>query len=276
MERIVKSAPSGSETEAEFLWNQWEAEEYYGHLRKARRLLPHAIQLLRSNHNNAGAAIFLIESATLDASLGNPIEAHRAAAEGMSLLGQNKLIDSLAALTYARLGDLHQAQRLVNELARRYPNDTLVNRRSISSDPGSHRDQPEPSCTSYRDFGRHCFFRTGESRSCEYAGPSLSAHESRKRGRGRVSEDSRPSGRRGGALHAWTGGTSWCRTGLRDDRRHHQSENSILRLLDALERRRPRHPRFEAGQIRVREVAITKRRVTSRSRSVQNWICLKT
>ena len=36
-----------------------------------------------------------------------------------------------AALTYARLGDLHQAQRLVNELARISPNNTLVNRLSI-------------------------------------------------------------------------------------------------------------------------------------------------
>jgi eukaryotic-like serine/threonine-protein kinase len=135
MERIVKSAPSGSGTAAEFLWNQWEVEEYYGHVRKARTLLPHIIQLMRNNHNNEGAAMVLIESATLDASLGNPTEAHGTAAEGMSLLGQDKYIGeellAPAALTYARLGDLHQAQRLVNELARRYPNSTMVNRRSI-------------------------------------------------------------------------------------------------------------------------------------------------
>jgi predicted Zn-dependent protease len=36
-----------------------------------------------------------------------------------------------AALTYARLGELHQAQALADELAKKCPTDTLVNRRSI-------------------------------------------------------------------------------------------------------------------------------------------------
>ena len=85
MELIVKSVESGSETDAEFLWNQWETEEYYGHLRKARALLPHVVQLARNNDNNEWAAMILIESARLDASLGNSTEAHRTAAEGMSL-----------------------------------------------------------------------------------------------------------------------------------------------------------------------------------------------
>jgi tetratricopeptide (TPR) repeat protein len=138
MERIVRSAPSGLEDQADLLAlvNQWQTEVYYGRVKKARAMHHHIVQLLLKNNTKEEAAVFLVQSARLDALYGNSADARRTVAEGVYLQRRNMYVaftNSLdyAALTYARLGELHQAQALADELAKKCPTDTLVNRRSI-------------------------------------------------------------------------------------------------------------------------------------------------
>jgi eukaryotic-like serine/threonine-protein kinase len=130
MERIVRSAPSGSGLEADLLGEQSYTESYYGHVQRARVFLHRAVEVERGKERDGEASFELVGAALWEATFGNTIEARRDAAEGLSL-ARHKDALAKASLAYARLGDLHQARVLVDELARKYPTDALLNLRDL-------------------------------------------------------------------------------------------------------------------------------------------------
>jgi len=130
MERIAKSAPSGSAFETTLFAEQASAEAYYGRAKKARALVRRAVESFRRQDRDEVASDALLNLALCEADFGNSSEARRNALEGLSLR-RHKDVMVMAALVYARIGELQQARALAEELGRRYPSDTLLNLREL-------------------------------------------------------------------------------------------------------------------------------------------------
>ena len=72
------------------------------------------------------AALWQMNEALREAEFGNWQVARRGAATALAL-ASNRDVQTLAALVLAQGGDAAQAQKMSNDLARRYPLDTLIN-----------------------------------------------------------------------------------------------------------------------------------------------------
>jgi eukaryotic-like serine/threonine-protein kinase len=130
MARIFNSAPKGSKLERSLLFAQSNTEAYFGHAGKARELLRRAVESERHLNNSQIAENELVSAALWEEHFGNSVDAHRDAVEAVSLGGDRYSI-AMASLAFARSGDLHRAQALADDLARKYPVDTLLTLRDL-------------------------------------------------------------------------------------------------------------------------------------------------
>ena len=96
----------------EILSEQADAEAYDGHLARARELTTQAVQSALSAHNNEQAAAWLLNAAWR----GNRLVASQTVAEG----------SAIAAILFARTGDVPRATAVAEELAKRYPDHPVV------------------------------------------------------------------------------------------------------------------------------------------------------
>jgi tetratricopeptide (TPR) repeat protein len=124
MERLVQGVPPESRAAHGLLALQADTEAYYGRVRRARELNRHTVGAELERHPEDAASI-LISEALWEADFGNSIEARGNATQGLSL-NREKDVLSGAALAYAQSGDLREAGALANELAKKYPTDTIV------------------------------------------------------------------------------------------------------------------------------------------------------
>jgi predicted Zn-dependent protease len=130
--------------EDEMLSTQSATEAYFGRLERARELSRQAIESARRNQQEETAAAWGVAAALREAELGDTVRARTLAAPALRLR-LNQRIQILAALALARSGDADQAEKLADELARRFPLDTMIHRYWIPSIRASieiHRGNP--------------------------------------------------------------------------------------------------------------------------------------
>jgi serine/threonine protein kinase/tetratricopeptide (TPR) repeat protein len=100
-----------------------DTQAYYGHLSMARELSRRAVRSAQRSGQNDSAAAWQGEAALREALFGNLPEARSAA---VTTLPQNRDVSAASALALA-LADDRRASSMANELARRFPEDTVVN-----------------------------------------------------------------------------------------------------------------------------------------------------
>jgi serine/threonine protein kinase/tetratricopeptide (TPR) repeat protein len=109
-----------------FLSLQSTTEAYVGHLRKARELNRQAIESADRGGNKEEGASLKMQSALREASFGNLPEARQAALLALRQANLGPDAEASGALAFALTGDTSHAEPLLNGLARRFPQDTLL------------------------------------------------------------------------------------------------------------------------------------------------------
>ena len=102
-----------------------DTEAFYGRNGKALELSRRAIDSAKRNDQKESAALWQMELALREAELGNGAEARRQVKAALAL-ASNHDSQILGAVALARSGDFAQAARMADDLAKQYPEDTLV------------------------------------------------------------------------------------------------------------------------------------------------------
>jgi tetratricopeptide (TPR) repeat protein len=124
MERQVTLA-RGTGAEASMSDQQAIVLAYSGHLQEARRALGRALDAARQPAEHDKADLLEIGSTLWDAFFGNATAARQGAKEALKL-SKDRDVEYGAALALALSGDSSAAQTLVNDLGKRFPEDTSV------------------------------------------------------------------------------------------------------------------------------------------------------
>jgi tetratricopeptide (TPR) repeat protein len=108
-----------------FLSTEADTEAYFGRLRKARDVARQAAELARHNGAKETAALWEACQALREAELGDTAQARQLASSAMSAdPGRDTQI--VAALAFARAGDISQAQALLDKLNSAFPLSTIL------------------------------------------------------------------------------------------------------------------------------------------------------
>jgi tetratricopeptide (TPR) repeat protein len=125
MEEVTSAAMGKPGTEDLLLALQADTEAWYGKLKNARELTQRAMDSARRNDATEAAATYQAAAALREVELGNRKQA-RVEAEAAVKLGPNRDVRAMAALALAQAGDTAMAGKLVAELNKTFPMDTLV------------------------------------------------------------------------------------------------------------------------------------------------------
>jgi tetratricopeptide (TPR) repeat protein len=125
MERQIAWAAGKPGAEDMFPSFASDTEAYYGHLSKARALSLRAIESARRNDQKETAAGWQMNEALREAEFGNSSEARKATSSALAL-ASTRDVQILAALALARTGALAEGSEMAQNLARRFPHDTLI------------------------------------------------------------------------------------------------------------------------------------------------------
>ncbi len=125
MRSEAESARAHPDTNDWMLDRQAFAEASEGRLKKAITLSRQAVALALQGGKREPAAVFETRAALWDAFFGNPIEAKRTAVAALAL-ASNREVDYGAAVALALSGESTQAEKLANDMEKRYPEDTSV------------------------------------------------------------------------------------------------------------------------------------------------------
>ena len=109
-----------------------DTDAFYGRLASAREKTQRAVEAARRGDATETAAEWQMNSALREAEFGNTIRARQEIASALATAGTQD-VQTLAALALARTGDATQARRLADDLARRFPLNTIINRYWLST-----------------------------------------------------------------------------------------------------------------------------------------------
>jgi serine/threonine protein kinase len=126
MERQLALAAGDPTEEDTLLSLASDTQSYYGHNAKARELSRRAIEAAKRNGRDANAARWRANLALREAAFGNPAEAGRQA-QMAPAVSSDRVSQISTALALARAGDSAAASKMADDLAKRYPRDTLLN-----------------------------------------------------------------------------------------------------------------------------------------------------
>jgi serine/threonine protein kinase/tetratricopeptide (TPR) repeat protein len=101
-------------------------EGYFGHLGKARELTKRAVDSAIRADNREGAAVDLASDAVQEAAFGNAVQSRQTAAKALKLVPTSRDVEEVAALALAAAGDTARAESLAQDLAKRFPLDTVM------------------------------------------------------------------------------------------------------------------------------------------------------
>ncbi len=104
-----------------------DTEAYRGRMGNARELSRRAIESARHSDAKETAAEWQMNAALREAEFGNTARASQQIAAALDTAATRD-VQILAALAWARIGDVQQAQRGANDLARQFPLNTTINR----------------------------------------------------------------------------------------------------------------------------------------------------
>ena len=125
VQRCVDTA-RGKPGEEALLFLQGQTAAFAGELERSREAFRQSVDVaLRSNLRETAAGA-RAQGALLEAEFGNTQQAREGAAAALTI-ARARGTQVLAALALARGGDAARAQRLADDLAKRYPTDTLLN-----------------------------------------------------------------------------------------------------------------------------------------------------
>lgn len=111
--------------EDQFLNLEGDTAAYAGRLREAREFSRRAIESARAAGKNDTPLIYSVTSALREAWFGNKEEAKRRIAQALRGAPPRDVL-YLAGLTLANSGEMSRAQSVADDLAKKYPEDTLV------------------------------------------------------------------------------------------------------------------------------------------------------
>jgi serine/threonine protein kinase/tetratricopeptide (TPR) repeat protein len=127
MEKWVLPAASTEGNEDFLLLSQSDTEAFHGRLRSAGDFSRRAVETALQNGAKERAADWQAHAALREAEFGNSVAAKRNAAAALALTS-GKNVQTPVALALARAGDPARAEAMVQDLRRRFPTDTLLNR----------------------------------------------------------------------------------------------------------------------------------------------------
>jgi len=125
MEREAAGVEKKAGYEDQMLNYESDTALYGGQLGKARILARRAVEAARKNGDNEAAAIYAAQAAVREALVGNADSAKQQA-QGALASSTCKDAEALSAIALAIAGDSRQAQRLADDLKKRFPEDTIV------------------------------------------------------------------------------------------------------------------------------------------------------
>ncbi len=127
MERQVNWASGKSGVEDGFLAKQSKTEAFYGRLGSAREFTRRAIESARRNDKKEVAAESQLYEADWEALFGNSSRAQEQSASALTM-ASNRSVKFYAGLALAWAGYSTRAESLADEMQKRFPLDTVVNR----------------------------------------------------------------------------------------------------------------------------------------------------
>ena len=107
------------------LSTQSDTEAYFGRLTKAREFSQRAVDSATRADARETAAMWRANEALREAEFGNAAEARKKAGQALGLT-DGRDVEILSALSYARAGDVADAQKLADKLDRESPLDTMI------------------------------------------------------------------------------------------------------------------------------------------------------
>jgi tetratricopeptide (TPR) repeat protein len=127
MQQQLAFAKGKPDIEDVLLSQQSGVEAYFGRLHKARALSQQAVVSAKGNGKADTAGFWLNRIAWIEALYGNSIQARQAASAALALSNAPELKYNLAE-DFAEIGDVAQAQKLVNEIDLQAPLNTILQR----------------------------------------------------------------------------------------------------------------------------------------------------
>jgi tetratricopeptide (TPR) repeat protein len=101
---------------------------YDGHARAAQEFSRRALAAAKQGKSLALEAFANLDAAWREAALGNMQEANRQTRSALNLAPENENVEARAAEIVARAGDIGRAQKLAQDLAKRFPQNTIIQR----------------------------------------------------------------------------------------------------------------------------------------------------
>ena len=126
MQRQVAAA-AGKPGEDVLLSFASDTEAFYGRLANARSLSQRAIDSAVRNDSKETASAWRMNAALREAEFNNTVRARHDIGAALSE-APSRDVSVLAALAFARIGDVDRADRMAHDLAERYPLNTAINR----------------------------------------------------------------------------------------------------------------------------------------------------
>ena len=241
-----------------------DTDAFYGRLASAREKSQRAIESARHNDAKETAAEWQMNSALREAEFGNTARARQEMASALDTAATQD-VQTLAALALARTGDAGQARKIADDLAHRFPLNTMINRYWLPAIDASieiGRNNPAKAierlqtATQYELGTPTPQFGVGGSLYPAYIRGEayLSLHQ----GAEAAAEFQKFLDHRGVALNCSLGALARLQLGRAycAGRRQDQGPSCLPGVSRALERRRSRHPHSETSQSRVCEVAV--------------------
>ena len=127
MAQLLSAAMGRAGTEDLLLATQADTEAWHGKLRNANELTLRAMDSAQRNDAKETEATYQVAAALRDVEFGNREQA-RSEADAAVKLAPDRDIRAMAALALARAGDTAEAVKLITELDKTHPLDTLVQR----------------------------------------------------------------------------------------------------------------------------------------------------
>ena len=125
MERQLSWAKDNPGNEDWMLSLHSDTAAYYGHLSRARQLSAAAVGSAINSHEREAAANWQANEALREAEFGNRARARQAGRHALALFPGTD-VQTIVAMTYARIGDIDEAKRLITALTALHPRDTML------------------------------------------------------------------------------------------------------------------------------------------------------
>jgi serine/threonine protein kinase/tetratricopeptide (TPR) repeat protein len=126
MQRQVAAAAGKAGEDVLFSFDS-DTEAFYGRLANARKLSQRAIDSAHGNDSKETAAAWRMNAALREAEFNNTARARQEIGAALAE-APTRDVSILAALAFARIGDIDRADQMAHDLAERFPLNTAVNR----------------------------------------------------------------------------------------------------------------------------------------------------